>query len=95
MKPNSVILKPVLTEKGTQLAQKSVYMFYVAQKARKAQVKSALEILYPVKIKKIRITIRKGKMRRTGKRFIYKQLPDKKIAYVTIKEGKLDLFPQS
>lgn len=94
MKTDSVVLAPVLTEKATKLAQGKVYMFHVAAKATKFQVKEALEKLYSVKIEDMRITNRKGKIRRVGKRMKQKRLADRKIAYVKVKEGKIDIFPQ-
>lgn len=94
MKTDNVILSPILTEKATKLAQGKVYMFHVAIDATKFQVKEALEKLYPIKIKKVRIAKRWGKVRRVGKRMKEKRSADKKLAYVKVGDGKIDLFPQ-
>lgn len=94
MKIETVIIGPVLTEKATNLATGKVYMFKVHKDATKHKVKGALESLYQVKISKVSITNRKGKARRVGRRMTTKNLPDKKIAYVAVSEGKIDLFPQ-
>ncbi len=94
MKIEQVIIGPVLTEKATNLAIGKVYMFKVHKDATKHKVKGALETLYQVKISKITISNRKGKARKVGKRMVIKNLPDKKIAYVVVSEGKIDLFPQ-
>lgn len=92
MKLNEVILSPVLTEKSTNLGKKGVYVFKVNNKANKYQVKEVLEKLYQVKVGKIRIHVCKGKRKKIGRRLI-KKLTSEKIAYVSLVEGKIDLFP--
>lgn len=94
MKIEEVIVGPVLTEKATNLAQGQVYTFNVHKNATKHTIKDALERLYPVKIAKISVANRKGKTRRIGKKMTTKMLPNRKIAYVIVKEGKIDLFPK-
>jgi large subunit ribosomal protein L23 len=91
---NKVLIKPILTEKATNLVQSQVYMFEVDKSANKFQIKQALEKLYKVKTGEVKIMIRKGKERKTGKKMILKKLPDRKIAFVKLTEGKIDLFPQ-
>ena len=95
MKINQVIVNPVLTEKATDLAKNQVYMFVVNLKANKFQIKNVLEKIYKVKVGRVRVMIRKGKSRRSGRRMVTKKLANKKIAYVKLKEGKIDLFPQT
>lgn len=95
MKINETIIAPLLTEKGTNLARSQVYMFLVNSKASKSQVKKALETLYPVKVSSVRTIVRKGKKVKRGRKMIVKKLSDEKIAYVKLKEGKLDIFPQT
>ncbi len=94
MKIEEVIIGPVLTEKATNLAAGKIYMFNVHKNSTKQKVKNALEKLYQVKIEKISVITRKGKKRRTGQRMVTKTLPSKKIVYVKVTEGKIDLFPQ-
>lgn len=95
MQTNTVILQPVLTEKSSQMAQNKVYAFVVHEDANKYQVGKALEDMYKVKVAQVRIQVRHGKLRRVGNKMQSKRLSDKKIAYVTLKEGKIDLFPQA
>ena len=45
MKIDEILIKPMLTEKGTNLAKNKVYMFEVNLKANKHKVKQALEKL--------------------------------------------------
>ncbi|MBI3620513.1 50S ribosomal protein L23 [Candidatus Roizmanbacteria bacterium] len=95
MKINEVILRPVVTEKATNLAATGVYMFMVHPDATKHKIKAVLEHLYKVKTGAVKILVRKGKVRRVGKRRQPKTQPNTKIAYVKITEGKLDLIPQA
>lgn len=91
---NKVLIKPILTEKATNLVQGNVYMFEVDKKANKHQVKEVIEKLYKVKTGEVRIMIRKGKEKKVGKKGLLKKTSDRKIAFVKLIEGKIDLFPQ-
>lgn len=91
---NKILINPVLTEKATNLVQKNVYMFEVDLKANKNQVKNTLEKLYKVKTGEVKMMIRKGKAKRVGKKGLLKKAADRKIAFVRLTEGKIDLFPQ-
>ncbi len=94
MKINDILLEPILTEKATNLAkEKKIYMFKINTKATKNQVKKALEKIFSVKVDKVRIQIRKGKIKRTGKRLIPKKTTNKKIAYIKLSKGEIDIFP--
>lgn len=95
MKLNEVILTPILTEKTIALAKNKIYVFLVNKAANKYKVKEALEKLYSVKVGEVRIQVKKGERKRVGRNRILKKLPNKKIAYISLIEGKIDLFPQS
>jgi len=95
MQLNSVLIAPVLTEKGVNLARVNQYMFEVNEDANKNQVKTAIESLYGVEVATIRVMVRKGKERRVGRKMMTKKLPDKKIAVIILKKGTIDLFPQT
>ncbi|PIQ72766.1 50S ribosomal protein L23 [Candidatus Roizmanbacteria bacterium CG_4_10_14_0_2_um_filter_36_35] len=95
MKINDVIIAPVLTEKATNLVKDQVYMFKVNSKANKYQIKEILEKIYKVKVSDVRVMVRKGKTRKFGRKMTAKKLADRKIAFVKLKEGKIDLFPQT
>lgn len=88
-----IIIEPVLTEKATNLAKNNVYMFKVNLKANKFQIKNLIEKVYQVKVEFVRSIIKKGKKKRLGRRMITKKLSNKKIVYVKLKEGKIDIFP--
>jgi large subunit ribosomal protein L23 len=95
MRINQILLEPVLTEKAISLAKNKVYLFYVNRTVNKYQIKEIIEALYKVKVDEIRISYQKGKRKRVGKMRMEKKLPAKKIAYVKLKTGTIDLFPTS
>ena len=70
-------------------------MFEVDIQANKYQIKQALEKLYPVKVAEVKTTIRQGKTRRVGRRMREKKLSSRKIAFIKLKSGKIDLFPKA
>ncbi len=62
-----IVIKPLVTEKGTRQAQTlNAYPFQVHHGANKAQIKQAVEKIYNVKVKDVRTANRKGKPRRRG-----------------------------
>jgi large subunit ribosomal protein L23 len=91
---NKILIKPVLTEKATNLVQSNVYMFEVDKNVNKHQIKTALETLYKVKTGEVKIMNRKGKVKKVGKKGLLKKGADRKIAFIKLMEGKIDLFPQ-
>lgn len=95
MKITEVIYKPIITEKTSQLSQNKVYTFEVNPQADKDKVAQTLETLFKVKVGSVKTVIRKGKIKKVGRKLIPKKRPDIKIAYVTLLEGNIDLFPQS
>ena len=86
MEPVYVLKKPLLTEKTT-LAQETanVYAFEVDRKARKPDIKAAVEQAFGVTVEKVNTTTRKGKVRRM--RYGYVLESKTKKAIVTLKEG--------
>jgi len=65
----NVIVRPLVTEKGTHQSQKlNAYAFHVNPEANKAQIKQAVEKIYNVKVLEVRTANRKGKSRRYGRR---------------------------
>ncbi len=95
MKLNNILIQPLITEKTTSQAQRKVYAFEVHTEANKHQITQTIQELFSVTVDDIKTTVRKGKEKRVGKRMNTKRLPARKIAYITIKKGTIDLFPQS
>ncbi len=83
--PQSVIIRPVMTEKAVSGQEKLAYTFQVALDANKKDIKYAVEKLFPVKVKDVRTLRVKGKYRRYRMTLGRKQ--DWKKAVVTLAEG--------
>lgn len=63
--PHQVIIRPLVTEKGTHLSERfNLYTFEVSPSATKTDVKNAVEQLWDVRVEKVRTQNRKGKPRR-------------------------------
>ena len=62
-----IVLKPILTEKSYQLISESKYTFEVAKDATKTEVKTAIEKLFNVKVKKVNIMNVKSKPKKMGR----------------------------
>jgi large subunit ribosomal protein L23 len=66
MDPHHVVLRPLVTEKGTHLSEKyNAYAFQVSPRATKPDIKHAVETLWDVRVVAVRTQNRKGKPRRT------------------------------
>jgi large subunit ribosomal protein L23 len=63
-----VLRHPLITEKATSLKEKDKYVFEVADKATKAQIKEAVEQAFKVKVSKVNVVAVPGKTRRFGRR---------------------------
>ncbi|HMF13123.1 MAG TPA: 50S ribosomal protein L23 [Gemmataceae bacterium] len=67
LEPHQVILRPVITEKGTHQStheNHNAYAFEVNSWATKDQIKHAVQELFGVRVLKVRTQTRQGKKRR-------------------------------
>jgi large subunit ribosomal protein L23 len=91
MNPHQIIVRPLITEKNTNLMTYNKYCFEVAREATKPQIKQAIEVLFNVSVTKVHTMNIRGKRRRRGMRFGY--TADWKKAIVTLVEGdRIELF---
>jgi large subunit ribosomal protein L23 len=82
-----VLLAPVVSEKGTQIAEKhEQVIFRVLQDATKPEVKAAVEAMFKVEVESVQIANVGGKTKRFGK-FTGRRRNWKK-AYVCLKPGQ-------
>ena len=81
-----IIKTLVRTEKGTRQEPDRKYLFEVATRANKPQIKKAVEEIYKVKVENVRTAIVPGKLKRV--RTDYGHTPDWKKAIVTLIEGQ-------
>ena len=87
-----LILKPIITEKGTIQMELNKYVFDVLPKATKPDIKAAVESLFDVTVVKVNTLTLPRKKRRVGRFIGYKA--QYKRAIVTLKEGDaITLFP--
>ena len=87
-----LILKPIITEKGTMQMELGKYVFDVLPKATKPEIKAAIESLFDVTVTKVNTLTLPRKKRRVGRFMGYKA--QYKRAIVTLKEGdSIVLFP--
>ena len=66
LEPYQVILRPLITEKATHLAERhNTYTFEVNGQANKTDIKAAVETLFNVRVSDVRTQNRQGKVRRS------------------------------
>lgn len=81
-----VIVRPIVTEKSTDLLDRSgKYSFVVARDANKVEIADAIQKLFNVSVRDVRTMQYRGKERRVG-RTIGRRASWKK-AVVTLREG--------
>jgi large subunit ribosomal protein L23 len=83
---HKVLLRPLVSEKGTYLQEQNKYFFEVAKDANKIMVKRAVEYLYNVDVIKVNIQNRIGKRVRFGR--VSGRRKNWKRAVVTLKAGQ-------
>ncbi|MFO7890785.1 MAG: 50S ribosomal protein L23 [bacterium] len=92
MKKESIIIRPILTEKLSELQEKqNKYGFVVDKNANKIEIKRAVEKKFEVKVKRVTTMNFQGKLKRMG-RFEGRRASWKK-AIVTLEENdKIDFI---
>jgi len=95
LQPREILVRPLINEKSTQLKEKlNQYVFQVALKADKDQIKVAVEKFFNVKVASVRTSINHGKKKRVGQTIGVRS--NWKRAVVTLKEGStIDFFAQA
>ena len=81
-----VLRTPLITEKGTLVAESGQVVFKVTPHATKGEIRRAVESLFSVKVSAVRTANFLGKKKRTGK--IMGTKPAWKKAYVTLADGQ-------
>lgn len=87
-----ILVKPIITEKMTSLAEKlNRYGFVVEKSANKLQIKEAVEKMYGVKVDSVNTQqyVGKVKMRNTTRGLAIGRVNRSKRAYVTLKAGEV------
>jgi large subunit ribosomal protein L23 len=83
----NVVLAPVVSEKSTFVADKNrQYVFRVADRATKPEIKAAIELMFKTKVDGVTVLNVRGKERRFGRMTGRKR--NWKKAYVRLAEGQ-------
>jgi len=92
MSAESVVISPLVTEKGTIVGEKSnQVVFRIRPGASKAQIRNVIEDQFKVTVVKIRTANFLGKERRRGR--TVGRRPSWKKAYITLKQGdRIEIF---
>ena len=81
----SIIKRPMMTEKSTNLNQYNQYSFVVSNNSCSYEIKKAIERIFKVKVTKVNTSIMRGKKKLFKGNLGYKK--DFKKAIVTLAEG--------
>tara|TARA_Y100001970_G_scaffold284445_1_gene401831 strand:+ start:2149 stop:2466 length:318 start_codon:yes stop_codon:yes gene_type:complete len=81
----SIIHKPLMTEKSTNLNQFNQYSFVVSKSSNVYEIKNAIEKIFKVKVLKVNTSILRGKIKSFKGSYGYRK--DIKKAIVTLAEG--------
>ena len=86
-----VLRRPVITEKSSLLQEGGRYVFEVASKANKVQIRQAVEKAFSVNVTTVNVMTVHGKRKRYGSRLTAR--PSWKKAVVTLKQGdRIEIF---
>ncbi len=91
MDPNDIIIKPVISEKTTELMEHNKYVFKVSVRANKLMIKQAVKNIFGVVPKRVNVMMVRGKTKRlrfkSGKKSAWKK------AVITLRHGdKIEIF---
>ena len=91
-----ILIKPVITEKATKMADKqNVYSFVVDKASNKIEIRKAVEAMYNITVQSVNTTTIPAKAKnRSTKRAVLKGFrPSYKKAYVTLAPGEtIDVY---
>ncbi len=93
MEYTKILLKPVITEKTTQLKNiENQVVFRVADRANKLQIKEAVQAIFKVEVQSVKVVCKKPRIKRKFGRQTGRQ-PGFKKAYISLAPGnKIDYF---
>jgi large subunit ribosomal protein L23 len=87
----SVLIRPLVTEKVSEMNEKGRYGFIVDKKANKIEIRLAVEKMYGVNVESVNTMNYEGKRktRYTKAKIISGKRPDFKKAIVTVASGEV------
>ena len=93
MDARDILIRPLITEKSTQLMEEGKYVFVVAKKANKIEIAKAVAEVFNVKVANVNTVNVSGKVKRMG-RFVGKR-SDYQKAIVKLAPGATIEFFQA
>ena len=92
MSPESIIIRPIVTEKASDAENmNNQYTFEVHRQANKIDVRKAVEIVFGVRVEKVNTQVVRGDIRRVGRH--YGKTRQWKKAVLTVHPGdSIDLY---
>lgn len=87
-----IIIRPVITERSTDLMSDKTYTFEVDVKSNKTQIKDAIEEIFDVKVAKVNTMNYKGKPKRFGRYSGFTPRRKKAIVTLTPDSKELEFF---
>lgn len=81
-----ILVRPILSEKGTHLAGKGKYVFAVHPQSNKSEVRKSIQAVYNVHVENVHIVKMPGKMRRYGR--TTGRTANWKKAIITVRKGE-------
>ena len=84
-KAYEVVMRPITTEKSTNLQQFNQYSFIVSKTSNSFEIKNAIEAIFKVRVNKVNTSILRGKSKTFKGQYGFRK--DTKRAIVTLKEG--------
>jgi large subunit ribosomal protein L23 len=90
--PHQIIVRPVVTEKTSDLTgTHNQYVFEVHKTANKIEIRKAVEMVFGVRVDGVRTQVVRGNLRRVGS--YYGRKPSWKKAVVTLHpDDSIDLY---
>lgn len=90
--PQQVILRPIITEKSTDLqVENNQYAFEVHKHANKIEIRKAVEMVFGVRVTSVRTQVVRGDLRRVGQ-FWGKTRAWKKAVVTVHPDDSIDLY---
>ncbi len=90
--PYDIIIRPVITERSTDLQEKNKYVFEVDKRANKTEIKQAVEAIFGVKVAKVNTAIMPRKPKNYGRYSGYTKEWKKAIVTLTPNSKKIEMF---
>ncbi|MBP5177701.1 MAG: 50S ribosomal protein L23 [Clostridia bacterium] len=92
MEARDVLIRPILTESSYEGIEQKKYVFVVAKKVTKTNVKMAVEQLFGVKVEKVNTMNCRGKLKRMGRNEGYTPSYKKAIVQLTADSKEIEFF---